>query len=63
MDEDIRLELKEVGKHIRGLGNQVASVNCNLLGLEEIKKGLRTAAKTVDFYIRLQKQRDKEVRP
>jgi hypothetical protein len=57
MDDDIRENLKELGKHIEAVGRQVASTKSDVTGLTAMSECLSRASETVDTYVRIQKDR------
>jgi hypothetical protein len=57
MDEDIRENLKEVGKHLEDVARQVASTKSSMGSIEAMKECLTDAAATLEIYLRIQKER------
>lgn len=59
MDDDIRNELKEVGRHVQDVGRMIASTKSSMQTIEAMKECLHDAAKTLRTYMDIQKERDK----
>lgn len=58
MDEDIRKNLKEVGKYLEDVGRQIASTKSSTESIRIIRECLRETADTLDMYLSIQKMRD-----
>jgi hypothetical protein len=57
MDSDIRTELKDVGKHLHSIANQVSSTKSSMESIAAMRDCLCEAAKTLDIYLKIQKNR------
>jgi hypothetical protein len=60
MDEDIRLELKELSRKMQDVGRFIGSNKRTLEELESMSKVLKMHRQTLDTYIRVQKMRNKD---
>ncbi len=59
MDDDIRENLKELGKHIHDVGRQISSTKSSIQSLTAMEECLSDAAETLATYLRIQKDRFK----
>lgn len=57
MDDDIRENLKEVGKHLEDIGRQVASTKSSMASIVAMRDSLGYAVNTLDTYLEIQKIR------
>lgn len=57
MDDDIREELKELGKHLQDVARQVASTKSSVQSITAMRECLTMAAKALDHYLEIQKMR------
>jgi hypothetical protein len=57
VDDDIRENLKEVGKHLEDVGRQVASTKSNPESIVAMRDCLIDDANTLDTYLRIQSSR------
>jgi hypothetical protein len=57
MDDDIREDLVELGRHIQAVGRILASKNSNMASIELMSAALLTAAETLDEIIEVQQSR------
>ncbi len=57
MDDDIRTNLKEVGKHVEDVGRQIASTKSSTESIAAMRDSLRRGADTLDVYLEIQTSR------
>jgi hypothetical protein len=57
MDSDIRENLKEVGKHLHSVANQVASTKSSMESIAAMRDCLADASNTLDTYLKIQAER------
>jgi transcriptional regulator len=60
MDDDIRENLKELGQHVHSIARQLESTKSNMDTIKAMSECLDGAKKTVDIYIKIQKDRWKD---
>lgn len=61
MDEDIRSNLAELGKHIADVGRMIASKKSTIESMKTMSEALSLGKVTLDTYIRIQQDRYAEV--
>lgn len=57
MDEDIRENLKELGKHLQAVARQIASTKSSMESIELMRDCLLDSAETLEVYLSVQKNR------
>jgi hypothetical protein len=57
MDDDLRTELKDVGRHVQDIGRMIASTKSSMQTITAMQTCLTEAAETLDTYLRIQKER------
>lgn len=57
MDEDIRENLKELGRHLEDVARQVTSTKSSVQSITAMKSCLVDAADTLETYLNIQKER------
>ena len=57
MDDDIREDLGELGRHVQAVGRIIASKRSNMSSIELMSSALLTAAETLDEIIEIQQSR------
>ena len=60
MDDDIRAELKEVGKWLRDVGNMVGSTKSNMESITAMRNCLVDGQTILETYLRIQIERYEE---
>ena len=58
MDDDVRIELAELGKHLHDVARQIESKKSNVSGMIAMSDTLGMARETLDTYITIQQRRD-----